>query len=362
MLTLVFFCQPLGQLAATIVTLIAAARQRDGFPPDATITNCTGVCLETMDSVWRWVIGVGVIPAFIALWFRLTIIESPRYTADVGRDSRKAMAELSHYQGQVAGSTPGSATVSTTAIDVSLRSRSPANGNLPGSTDIEMRKVKPQGEMPHLKLPLAAIKSSVTGNPSSPDGGIFEIQSNRDGGENQIKHTTDFQTPPAPSWEDFKDYIWHKGHLKTLIATSICWFCVDLPFYGLGMSSPHILSTIWYGKGPQPDQVYDVLIHNVWQSLVTVSIGSIIGCLVTFMAIDKLGRRTIQWIGFLCLFILYITIGASFTYLYETGQTSAVIVLYIFCQGAYNFGMYHSDFNSPAQANSSIKGQIRRHI
>src|SRR5580700_6502346 len=116
MLTLVFFCQPLRQLAATIVALIAAARQRDGLPSDATVTNCVGVCMETMDSIWRWVFAVGIIPAFVALWFRLTIIESPRYTADVGRDSRKAMAELSHYQGQVAGSASGSATVSTTAI------------------------------------------------------------------------------------------------------------------------------------------------------------------------------------------------------------------------------------------------------
>jgi hypothetical protein len=31
MLTAVFFCQPLGQLAATLVALIAAARQRDGI-------------------------------------------------------------------------------------------------------------------------------------------------------------------------------------------------------------------------------------------------------------------------------------------------------------------------------------------
>lgn len=93
MLTLVFMCQPLGQLAATLVALIATARQRGGIPADATPGHCTGECLRTLDSIWRWIIGVGIIPAVIAIWFRLTIIESPRYTADVGRDSRKAASE-----------------------------------------------------------------------------------------------------------------------------------------------------------------------------------------------------------------------------------------------------------------------------
>src|ERR1700761_4661859 len=94
MLTAVFMCQPLGQMAATLVALIATANQRKGIPADAYPDQCNAQCLRTMDSIWRWIIGVGVIPAVLALWFRLTIIESPRYTADVGRDTQKAASEL----------------------------------------------------------------------------------------------------------------------------------------------------------------------------------------------------------------------------------------------------------------------------
>jgi PHS family inorganic phosphate transporter-like MFS transporter len=36
------------------------------------------------------------------------------------------------------------------------------------------------------------------------------------------------KAPPAPSWRDFKDYFWHKGNIRTLAATSLCWFLVDL--------------------------------------------------------------------------------------------------------------------------------------
>jgi PHS family inorganic phosphate transporter-like MFS transporter len=50
-----------------------------------------------LDSIWRWIIGVGIILAFIALWLRLTIIESARYTADVGKDSLKAASEVNRY-------------------------------------------------------------------------------------------------------------------------------------------------------------------------------------------------------------------------------------------------------------------------
>jgi hypothetical protein len=52
------------------------------------------------------------------------------------------------------------------------------------------------------------------------------------------------ELPPEPSWKDFKKYFWHDGNLRTLIATSFCWFCLDLPFYGLGMNSPRITRAI----------------------------------------------------------------------------------------------------------------------
>lgn len=197
-MTIVFMCQPLGQLSATLVSLIAAISQRDGIPADATISNCTGHCLKTMDSIWRWIIGVGVIPAVIALWFRLTIIESPRYTADVGRDSKKAASELNRYL----PSEIESAATSTTSIEIQpqLRFRgSTTNGHRRPSSINSQGDVEHMGDDSHLEDQILA-----TANDNKP--------------------------PPVPSWEDFKDYFWYKGNLRTLIATSMCWFCVDLPF------------------------------------------------------------------------------------------------------------------------------------
>jgi PHS family inorganic phosphate transporter-like MFS transporter len=199
MMTLVFLCQPLGQLAATLVALIAVARQREGITK-YTASNCTGECIQTLDEVWRWIIGVGAIPAVIAVWFRLTIIESPRYTADVGRDSRKALSELVRYQPQE--DEMGS---SSSSVDVASEGHS--------------------------------IMQRPTTVDHSEDDTTLQNLSGRDSRARQTNgHVEDTpfvdadedKQPPAPSWRDFKDYFWHGGNLRTLMATSFCWFCVDL--------------------------------------------------------------------------------------------------------------------------------------
>jgi MFS transporter, PHS family, inorganic phosphate transporter len=195
MMTAVFMCQPLGQLAATLVALVAVVRQRGTIPANATVDNCTGGCLKTLDSVWRWIIGVGVIPAVVALWFRLTIIESPRYTADVGGDSRKAASELNRYL-----PTGSSSSTDISLEIVTLNQRT----NFITSEDGTILH-DPSGE--NSQTPL--------GFDNDLEGSVLE-----DADENK--------PPPEPSWRDFKDYFWYQGNSRTLLAVSLCWFFVDL--------------------------------------------------------------------------------------------------------------------------------------
>ena len=85
MLTAVFACQPLGQLAATLVAMIGVFAARHSIP-DTTPSTCTGNCLHSVDILWRVIVGFGAFVAAAALWFRLTVIESPRYTCEVAQD------------------------------------------------------------------------------------------------------------------------------------------------------------------------------------------------------------------------------------------------------------------------------------
>ena len=47
-----------------------------------------------MDYTWRLLIGLGCVPAVIALYFRLTIPETPRFTLDINRNIGRAARDI----------------------------------------------------------------------------------------------------------------------------------------------------------------------------------------------------------------------------------------------------------------------------
>ena len=52
-----------------------------------------------MDYCWRILIGLGCVPGTIALYFRLTIPETPRFTMDIERDVQRASADIQNVLG-----------------------------------------------------------------------------------------------------------------------------------------------------------------------------------------------------------------------------------------------------------------------
>lgn len=101
----VFAMQGIGQFAAGIIVLIVTAGFQGslslgtGASTGAAYTNCSTipVCREAADKMWRVVIGFGAVPGCIALYYRLTIPETPRYTFDVSRDVVKAGSDVKAY-------------------------------------------------------------------------------------------------------------------------------------------------------------------------------------------------------------------------------------------------------------------------
>ena len=47
-----------------------------------------------VDHTWRLLIGLGCVPGVIALYFRLTIPETPRFTMDIERNVAQATADI----------------------------------------------------------------------------------------------------------------------------------------------------------------------------------------------------------------------------------------------------------------------------
>ena len=47
--------------------------------------------------MWRLLIGLGCVPACIALYFRLTIPETPRFTMDIERNVQQAASDVENF-------------------------------------------------------------------------------------------------------------------------------------------------------------------------------------------------------------------------------------------------------------------------
>jgi len=90
-MTAVFASQGWGNFSAALVALILTVAFKDSILKDTTIDH------RPVDTMWRLLIGIGCIPACIALYFRLTIPETPRYTMDIERNVQQAASDVDNF-------------------------------------------------------------------------------------------------------------------------------------------------------------------------------------------------------------------------------------------------------------------------
>jgi PHS family inorganic phosphate transporter-like MFS transporter len=102
----VFSMQGFGQLTAGLVALIVTAGFKQSLITSKDAAHCTGVCGIAVDKMWRVIIGFGAVPGCIALYYRLTIPETPRYTFDVARDLVKGGSDAKAYLSGIAEGVP----------------------------------------------------------------------------------------------------------------------------------------------------------------------------------------------------------------------------------------------------------------
>lgn len=111
----VFAMQGIGQFTAAMICLIVTAGFKESLLLGSAPATCTGDCALAVDKMWRVIIGFGAVPGCIALYFRLTIPETPRYTFDVARDVEKADQDTKAY---MAGKSEGKPDIMTQAAAV----------------------------------------------------------------------------------------------------------------------------------------------------------------------------------------------------------------------------------------------------
>ncbi|KAM5344428.1 hypothetical protein ACJ41O_012964 [Fusarium nematophilum] len=95
MLSAVFSMQSVGRLLSFAVSL-GSLHQNWNMPKD----DSGWESQKVTDIVWRWTVGVALIPAAIAILLRLTIPETPRFYAGIMKDSRKGVLNAMSLYGR----------------------------------------------------------------------------------------------------------------------------------------------------------------------------------------------------------------------------------------------------------------------
>jgi MFS transporter, PHS family, inorganic phosphate transporter len=289
MMATVFLMQSLGQAFAATVSIIAIASVKDHF------NNPT----IAIDSMWRWIYGVGAIFPAIAMLLRMTIPESPRFTFDVLQNPKQASKDTKSMLN-----------------GFFTRRRASFHHNQPRN--------------------LENGHGTNTNNPAEP----IDLPG----------------FPPKKSWSDLSDYLITRGNWRYLLGTALTWFLMDFAFYGLGLNAPQIISIVWNGelafktqKPPswfsdpeplQPGQLpYGNFRHNATHTLIIVSIGAISGSLILIWLVNHISRKRLMVLGFLVLAVLLFVIGGIFSSsMYSEGSQILVAALYGLCQFLFNLG------------------------
>ncbi|KAH9945215.1 inorganic phosphate transporter [Epithele typhae] len=88
----VFANQGWGQLTATLLSFVVVSAYKHSFLEDT-----SPEVFRSLDRIWRLIIGCGCVPAAIALYFRLTIPETPRFTMDIERNLKQATLDTATF-------------------------------------------------------------------------------------------------------------------------------------------------------------------------------------------------------------------------------------------------------------------------
>lgn len=309
MLSSVFLMQPVGQALAQVVGVLVLLGQDAAYGLHDKRCGLDSLheeeCKKIIDGIWRWVIGSGAVPAVLAIIFRFFLYDCGLYTLEVK--------------------------------------------NKPGNAFRDTQRV--------YGAPMA-----TNGMPMTPHG-LGSLY------------------PPEPmpvqfSLKDLHTFLIKDKNWYYLLGTSMTWFFLDVSFYGFSLDNRGTLADLWATTdkptlGPnlpcwdssltngtslvpgwlaeglptwQTDDtmlcntIYEVIIEQTKQYLLTVSIASIAGSACFIFFANRIPRR--QWLtsSFIILTVLFLVTGGVYYGVAHTPRAPATVVFVAICHFMFNFG------------------------
>jgi MFS transporter, PHS family, inorganic phosphate transporter len=193
MMAAVFSMQPIGQIAGNLVSLVVVAAYRSQGEDNL---------VRTVDTMWRWVIGLGVIPGVLAVAFRFAIPETPRFMLDIEDDPIKAEFDATPLFGDITG-----------------------EGSMSAGSTMEMEEGAGSSLSPTSVEGVTAYEEIVLPAPAMHDGRPSEATESSTAPWTISANTQQItlNSPWKLSRKDIKQYFWTEGNWRTLFATSMTW-------------------------------------------------------------------------------------------------------------------------------------------
>lgn len=240
-----------------------------------------------VDGAWRIAVGLSLIPAFGTLYQRLTLGESKRF------EDSKRIEEESHV----------------------LDSAKSSKKSLAASTKED------------LSTDVAEV-SAVTTVPVTQ-----ETEDEKENGKGGKK----------AHFMEFLAYFSEWKHFRILLGTCMCWFLLDIAFYGINLNQNVVLSQIGFGgtTGDAWDRLWDVSVGN----LIVTALGFVPGYYVTVLTVEWIGRKPIQIMGFLMEALMLAILAGCFHKL----NTASFTVVFALLQFFFNFGANATTYIYPAE-------------
>jgi len=261
---------------------------------------------------WRIMLALGALPAASVIYLRRRIKESPRYTLAVKGDTAATMESVAWATGSLSG-----------ANDKSFV----ANGAVANNKSAVANGVVANGKLAAEGPETSAL--SATPAPSARKGSP---------GAKRPSEPKTASTPKTAS-------LFRSPFARRLIGAAGCWFLMDIAFYGNSVSSPLILKALQ----PHASLLQDILLAGG-----IFLVAALPGYWVAVGLMDRLGRKRIQWQGFLVMALAFGLIAAIPGVVHDAW---AFLVLFGISYFFVEFGPNETTFLFPAEIfPSKIRG------
>ncbi|KIK05301.1 hypothetical protein K443DRAFT_641836 [Laccaria amethystina LaAM-08-1] len=297
MLAYVFSNQGWGSLVGSLATLIVLAIYRGAIEKRNELSK--------VDGVWRIVVGISLIPAFGTLYQRVTLPESKRFVF-----SQKLKLTGQHTEAQ--------------PRDIAELEKEKVTAE--GSTDADEKPSK------NGSAEIVEERNELSEDNDLPLEVLIKKKA----------HFKGMVSFPCLA-QKFLNYFSEWKHAKLLIGTCVCWFLLDIAFYGINLNQNVVLGQIGFdGKsGTEWNRLFKISTGN----MIITALGFVPGYYASILTIEILGRKWIQIQGFLMAALFLGVLAGKFHEL----SKGAFIVCFALLQFFFNFGANTTTYCYPAE-------------